>query len=69
METESLVEYFDRAQDLSILLQERGIKYDKEDIAIDVLQGLRERTDKANESFYKTLALAECSSCGTSTPH
>ena len=59
---QSLVEYFDRAQDLAILLQERGITYDSEDIAMDVLQGLRERTDKANASFYTTLALAECSS-------
>lgn len=62
LDTESLVEYFDRAQDLAILLQERGITYDSEDIAMDVLQGLRERTDKANASFYTTLALAECSS-------
>ena len=61
LDTESLVEYFDRAQDLAILLQERGITYDSEDIAMDVLQGLRERTDKANASFYRTLALAECS--------
>ena len=62
LDTESLVEYFDRAQDLAILLQERGITYDSEDIAMDVLQGLRERTDKANASFYTTLALVECSS-------
>jgi hypothetical protein len=37
LDTESLVEYFDRAQDLAILLQERGITYDSEDIAMDVL--------------------------------
>ena len=62
LDSESLVEYFDRAQELLILLQERGINYGKDDIAMDVLQGLRARTDKAGPTFYTTLALLECKS-------
>jgi hypothetical protein len=60
LESESLVEYFDRSQDLTILLQERGIPKCSDDVVLDVLQGLRIRTDAVNPLFYTTLALTEC---------
>ena len=58
LESESIVEYFARADDLHILLREKAVRHpETQDVALDILEGLRSRCDAADPMFYTTLAL------------
>jgi hypothetical protein len=52
-EAESVHEYFDRAMDLLLLLKEKGVDYGHDDQVLDVLGGLRSRTDRIDSTFEK----------------